>query len=129
MAAPTDYYKYITPVKMGRSLPSVSKNPPEVREKRLTQVKLLILNKTKWRCCYCGIDLTLETMTKEHVWPLALGGPKGARNILAACSRCNHKKKNSMSGVDYAYLRGCLDFLGILKELDQKRLHSLNTVV
>lgn len=43
-------------------------------------------------CCYCGITLTHDTATLEHVKPKALGGSNDLDNLALACQPCNYKK-------------------------------------
>jgi len=45
-----------------------------------------------WRCAYCGIELTEETATSDHIVPLAHGGTSYITNIAPACRRCNSAK-------------------------------------
>jgi len=48
-----------------------------------------ILRKTQRKCCYCGVNLTVETMTVEHLVPRSKGGNGRRWNLLAACGICN----------------------------------------
>lgn len=48
-------------------------------------------------CAYCGTGMTLDmgfenTATQDHVRPVADGGGKSLRNIVAACFKCNQDK-------------------------------------
>lgn len=60
-------------------------SPPETR-------RLAILSKTGGRCAYCGAELTLASMTADHVMPKARGGGNGLANLLPACHECNRDK-------------------------------------
>lgn len=51
-----------------------------------------ILDRTKWRCSYCGCSLTLETVTIDHMIPRSKGGSDHASNLYACCSPCNTAK-------------------------------------
>lgn len=45
-------------------------------------------------CCYCGVELTLETMCEDHLVPMnkdALGLHAWG-NVVPACNVCNKKK-------------------------------------
>jgi hypothetical protein len=42
------------------------------------------------QCAYCHV--TEETLTLEHIEPLALGGTNAPDNLLPVCSDCNHAK-------------------------------------
>lgn len=43
-------------------------------------------------CCFCGVVLTPETATLEHVVPLGKGGGWRVRNLVLACGGCNHER-------------------------------------
>lgn len=45
-----------------------------------------------WLCGYCGIRLTTETLTKDHVKALIRGGSDWSANLVPACLPCNVKK-------------------------------------
>jgi 5-methylcytosine-specific restriction endonuclease McrA len=45
-----------------------------------------------WRCRYCRTRLTIKTLTKDHVIPLAKGGSEWASNLVPACWSCNQHK-------------------------------------
>lgn len=65
------------------------------------------LNKTGWKCAYCGVPLMLddvlgpdidfwkrqglERATADHIIPKALGGSNSQENITASCYVCNTK--------------------------------------
>lgn len=61
-------------------------------------------------CCFCGIPLTLETATLEHIIPISLGGTDGYHNLTISCQECN-SDRGTIYFLDY-YLFKC----GILKE-------------
>ncbi|GJG87223.1 hypothetical protein tb265_24040 [Gemmatimonadetes bacterium T265] len=44
------------------------------------------------RCVYCAAALSFETVTLDHVYPRAHGGPNIAGNVVAACGPCNRLK-------------------------------------
>jgi hypothetical protein len=44
------------------------------------------------RCHYCGVMLTRETTTEDHIFPLGLGGKDKKNNIVFSCRRCNSIK-------------------------------------
>lgn len=45
-----------------------------------------------WRCAYCKVELTVETLRKDHVKPLIAGGSDWPANLVPACGSCNSKK-------------------------------------
>jgi hypothetical protein len=46
-----------------------------------------------WRCHYCGITLTVQTLTKDHRRPLSKGGTNFLANLAPACAKCNSAKR------------------------------------
>ncbi len=44
------------------------------------------------RCVYCAVALSFDTVTLDHVYPRAHGGPNIAGNVVAACGPCNRLK-------------------------------------
>ena len=42
-------------------------------------------------CHYCKVA---PGSTRDHIIPKSRGGPTARWNIVAACSRCNHRKAN-----------------------------------
>lgn len=40
-------------------------------------------------CHYCAVDLDLDNVTLDHVWPYSLGGWNGLANLVLACWDCN----------------------------------------
>jgi len=49
-----------------------------------------------WRCVYCNIELTSDTLTLDHVKPLSKGGSNWVSNLVPSCSPCNRKKWNHL---------------------------------
>lgn len=55
------------------------------------------------RCCYlCGVALTFETATIDHVIPKARGGTNAMRNLRLACFACNNRKNNDRPPAELA---------------------------
>jgi 5-methylcytosine-specific restriction endonuclease McrA len=48
------------------------------------------------RCVYCAEGLAYDTLTLDHVYPRAKGGPDVAGNVVAACGRCNRMKADML---------------------------------
>src|ERR1035437_6774406 len=46
-------------------------------------------------CRYCGIPLTKENRTLDHILPKSKGG-KGFHNFVSACRACNYLKGNKL---------------------------------
>jgi 5-methylcytosine-specific restriction endonuclease McrA len=45
-----------------------------------------------WKCWYCGIGLTMKSLTKDHAIPLTRGGTDYVANLLPSCRKCNSHK-------------------------------------
>ena len=54
--------------------------------------KLLVI--TDGLCFYCGIKLTYENRTRDHVHPRSRGGLGKRYNLVPACFICNGAKGN-----------------------------------
>lgn len=64
--------------------------------KRRLRFKHFLLCGRPWvECHYCGVRLTLKTLTFDHVIPLSKGGAMGIKNIIPACRTCNCKRGNT----------------------------------
>lgn len=59
---------------------------------RLTSKKEDVLAKTGGKCAYCGCDLSLRSMTIDHIQPQSQGGTHELENLLPACKTCNTYK-------------------------------------
>lgn len=44
------------------------------------------------KCAYCGEDITINEVTKDHVIPATEGGRTVWDNIVLACKECNNEK-------------------------------------
>ena len=55
-----------------------------------------IFERDDGRCCYCGNDLTMSSMTLEHVYPESKGGLSDWANLRACCSPCNSEKGDKL---------------------------------
>ena len=49
------------------------------------------------KCVYCGDDLTLQSITFDHLVPRSKGGHHIWENVVAACRKCNAEKSDSLS--------------------------------
>ena len=45
-------------------------------------------------CQWCGIVLTAESATTDHLLPRSKGGGDDWGNLLLACAPCNHRRSN-----------------------------------
>ena len=71
----------------------------DVKDKRKTwdtpQKKTWILRNPN--CLTCGDKLTVDTITREHIFPLVLGGKESDDNIIPLCEPCNKKRNDLMT--------------------------------
>ena len=51
-----------------------------------------LLRRDLYICQYCGIKN--KPMTLDHIIPKQRGGKETWENLVAACTKCNHKKSN-----------------------------------
>jgi hypothetical protein len=56
--------------------------------------RISILNKCEGRCAYCGKELSLSSMTIDHIKSKDSGGGNNMKNLHPACRECNTKKTN-----------------------------------
>ena len=66
----------------------------ERHKKRIKNITLKqrILDKTNGLCTYCGTELTLESLTVDHIIPIFRGGENDLDNLVPACWDCNTLK-------------------------------------
>jgi 5-methylcytosine-specific restriction endonuclease McrA len=70
--------------------------PPSLKK----AVQRAVLADCAHQCAYCATGLSLETLTLDHVEPLALGGSNQTSNLVACCGQCNNFK-DSLSAVEF----------------------------
>ena len=63
---------------------------------------------TNYKCAYCGIKLTEENATIDHIIPKNKGGTNCFENLIPSCNNCNGAKGN--------------------KTRDEYREHLINTI-
>ena len=59
--------------------------------------RILVWLKTKGKCAYCGINLSINEGQKhdfciDHIIPLSVGGKNVIKNLMPACRSCNSMK-------------------------------------
>lgn len=47
-----------------------------------------------WQCQLCGVDLTIESATIDHVHELHMGGWNRLGNLMLCCKPCNVQKSH-----------------------------------
>ena len=97
VAGTTTGKKSCTPaeaVLMSKTQPMLAKKGVRTdgaRAKRAAMIKKGITT-----CYWCGMKLTLNTSTIEHIIPLSTGGLENANNRTLACKDCNEARGNTM---------------------------------
>ena len=59
------------------------------------ELRVLVLQRDKYRCRYCNVAVTGEDANIDHVVPFQNGGKTVLRNLVASCRDCNKAKGNS----------------------------------
>lgn len=59
-----------------------------------------LLFRDEFKCQWCGKDLTFNSITIDHVFPISKGGTNTWRNVVASCLKCNNEKGNK-TGPEY----------------------------
>jgi len=70
-------------------------SPRDTIDGRLDRVYVAEYQHYVWKvrphCAYCGVLLTRNTVTRDHVIPRAAGG-QGGENLVPSCGPCNRAK-------------------------------------
>jgi hypothetical protein len=61
-------------------------DPPE-------HVRKLVYHAYDGKCAGCGVSLTWDEKTMDHIRPKHVGGPGTLENIQLACAKCNNERK------------------------------------
>ena len=54
--------------------------------------KKLVCQRDEWTCMYCGVPVSAETFSIDHIKPRAHGGRSTFANTVCACKPCNFRK-------------------------------------
>lgn len=88
----------LTPSRQDLYWPSVIANHNNHSfKKELRLRKELLYYRDHCVCMYCGVDLTIQSMTYDHVQPRTKGGPHSWENVVAACKDCNNQKSDEVN--------------------------------
>lgn len=68
------------------------KHPHSRKQRKMRFHRNVVFRRDRWRCQYCGTNLTKSSATIDHVFPESKGGETSYRNCVAACRKCNHRK-------------------------------------
>jgi len=66
------------------------------------RLKRATLRDCSRRCVYCGMALSPETATLDHVHPVARGGSHLPGNLVVACAPCNRLKGDMLPNEFFA---------------------------
>jgi hypothetical protein len=64
----------------------------------IRQNRQKIFERDKYKCTYCGNQLTRFTATLDHITPIIEGGDNRAENLTTACLQCNSRKTSRPLG-------------------------------
>lgn len=62
------------------------------KKKPIKFSRINIYGRDKYRCQYCGMKVSMQGGTYDHVVPRSQGGKTVWQNIVTACGPCNAKK-------------------------------------
>ena len=51
-----------------------------------------VWEKTQGKCYYCGVEISLEEMTVDHLQPMSQNGTNDLDNLVPTCRSCNASK-------------------------------------
>ena len=74
-------------------------------------LSLAVYVRSGGRCHYCGVTLSVATMTLDHVVPVNRGGTTCLDNLVASCAPCN-QEKGGLSLAEFMVSRGGAPFPG-----------------
>jgi len=94
-----EYDQSISSPSVKISLPSVialKEYVPQKRNPAFTRFNVFL--RDRFSCQYCGGGFSASDLTFDHVVPRSKGGRTNWANVVAACSPCNLRKGNRLSG-------------------------------
>jgi 5-methylcytosine-specific restriction endonuclease McrA len=87
-----------TPSRNDLRWPSVIANNNEFSFKTNVRIsKESLYYRDHCKCAYCGKELTISTLTKDHLIPTSKGGKHIWENVVACCKDCNSSKSDDTS--------------------------------
>lgn len=90
--------------------------------RRLKRIKEDVIARDGTVCCYCGINLSLEDITMEHIVPDSKRGTFNSTNLTVSCGPCNNKRGNQ------PFFEYCKKFGWSSKKLDKYRSLYFNNL-
>lgn len=58
--------------------------------------KFNVTLRDKFQCQYCYTNVSTNTVTMDHVYPVSMGGRTSWENIVASCMSCNSSKGSKL---------------------------------
>ena len=69
-------------------------NAKRARRRMLRPTPENVARRDEYTCGYCGKKFSLKRLSRDHIYPESRGGKMDWDNLVAACHRCNGKKRN-----------------------------------
>ena len=76
---------------MGKAAPATA-GPSRSRKKAKLRLRFRILERSGFRCTYCGVPAREARLVIDHVHPFSKGGADDPSNYAASCVPCNSGK-------------------------------------
>ena len=91
-------------------LPAVMVMNYYVRSKKKNRVfsapsKRNVFTRDDFTCQYCGVQVTMNTGTLDHVQPRSRGGRDAIDNVVCSCKTCNNLKDDRTPEEFYAWAK------------------------
>ena len=67
-----------------------------VRKEVYSGLRYKIYERDNFTCRYCGVKLTYENITLDHIVPCCLNGKNNPSNLVTCCHPCNRKKGSKL---------------------------------
>ena len=64
------------------------------KRKRYKRIREVVTARDGLFCCYCNKELTIDTVTLDHIVPESLSGGFNVANLTVSCYECNNKRGN-----------------------------------
>lgn len=85
--------KYIHTVRWAVKMPSVVRLVKPINRKRAIKFsRQNVYLRDNGRCGYCGIKVSRDDWTYDHVIPRMQGGKTNFDNVVCCCTNCNQRK-------------------------------------
>ena len=66
-----------------------------IKFKRIVFSRISVFKRDQYMCSYCGIHVSPNSITMDHIIPKSHGGKSTFLNCVASCAKCNIKKANN----------------------------------